>query len=969
MREVELVRRRSVMALVLVVSVALINASLAVGVHVPVAIADSNIRPPDRTGRGDVENPPDPRSANLPRPQARVLDPNPDWIKQSKERAQLTWDRAKQSAPDRTSPTPLANVSRSQNQPGLAASDDNILTSSAPSDATGAMGPLNYVEAVNQVIAAYNRSLALVSSKTDLNQFVNPNGRNVTTTDPQIEWDQQANRWLYAALGKQAGANYLFYGWSKTSDPTNFSSTGWCRWDLSTGNDDDDQPKLGHDATSIVIGANLFDYPSSGTITFKTATIFVIAKPANGVTGCTQPSFSQFGTRSNPLRNGDGSFAASPNAVNSTDGTANDYIVAAHYGGFQPFSPAVTVWHITYGKKGAPALVTDGDEAVPGYLAPPTAPQGGSSNYLDTQDTRLTQAVSRADPDASGNIAIWTQHTISESSNPQPIVRWYELIPATRSVRQSGDANAGSTIANFNGAISPTIDGNEAVLQYNQSSSTTLATVVVQSRLSSTPLGQMDPVVTSIATIGTSSAPENDFSCGGTPQSPCRWGDYSAATPDPSANHTVWGTGALTGAGTPSAFPGWTTRNFAAKTLSGPYCLTATIAAGYYHSLAVGLDGTVWAWGATGYGQVGAGPTSSNQLTPTQVWGPGGVGWLSGISETAAGQYHSLALRSSDGSVWAWGNNHDGELGNNDPTGANQFSPVQVVYASNGSRLTGVSEIASRNSHSLAIRKSDGTVWAWGLNSYGQLGNSTVPLTLSRGAVEVMGLNGNGFLTGIVKVAVGDNFSVAIDSSGFVYAWGDDSAGQLGDDRSGFGVMSAVPIQVHGLNNVGVLAGSLKAASRANGTDVINSDNTISAWGMGNQPSTLTPVIVPASSGTGSLFPMFAIGASINTTYAVDYTDNTLWDWGDDTYGQLGDGTTNFHANAVHVRDFANMGYLSPVFAATGGLGHSIAVLQNGTVATWGLNSAGQLGDGTTSNRLTPYQVSPLPSIQTPTSC
>jgi alpha-tubulin suppressor-like RCC1 family protein len=887
-----------------------------------------------------------------------IVYANPEAIATAKVVAHDNLRRAQASST--ASSTPLVNIKPSQNQPGLSSNDNNLLTTGTPSDSTGAIGPVNYVEMINQRVAAYNRSLALIGSTVDLSNFVNPNGRGGTTTDPQIEWDAQAGRWLYAAVEVQAGANYLLYGWSKTSDPTNFSGTGWCRWDLSTGNDFEDYPKLGHDSTSIVIGANLLDYPNGGKPSFVTATIFTFTKPASGVTSCSQPSFNQFGTRSNPLHNGDGSLSFTPVPANTTDSGANDYIAAAHNGAIQPFKSAIMVWHLSYGKKGVPTLVADGDLSVAGYQVPPSAPQASSPNYLDTLDTRLTQAVARVDPDAAGNTAIWTQHTISEPSNAQPLVRWYELIPATQTVRQSGDANSGVMISNFNGSISPTIDGNEAVLQYNQSSSTQLPSIVVLSRLGSTPLGQMDPVVTSLATIGTSPSAENDNTCGGTQQRPCRWGDYSSVTPDPSANHTVWGTGALTGSNN-FGLAGWTTRNFAVTTLSTPYCLTATIAGGYYHSLAVGLDGTVWAWGATGLGQIGAGRTTTNQLTPTQVLGQGGSGLLTGISYVAAGQYHSLGLRASDGSVWAWGNNLDGELGNNDPTGANQFTPVQVVYASTGTPLTGVSDIATRNSHSLAIRKSDGTVWSWGLNTYGQLGNSSVPLTQSRAAVQVIGLGG------VVKIATGDNFSVAIDSSGFVWAWGDDSNGQLGDNVGGFGAMSVVPIKVHGLHNVGVLVGGLKVASRQSGTDVINSDHTLSAWGIGNQPSTATPLIVPTSTGSGSLFPMFAVGAGLNVTYAVDYSDYTLWDWGDNGAGELGDGTTTFRPSPVHVQNSSG-GLLSSVFYATGGGGHSIAVLQSGAVDTWGLNSGGQLGDGTTNNRPIPYQVA-LPAIQTPTSC
>jgi alpha-tubulin suppressor-like RCC1 family protein len=257
-------------------------------------------------------------------------------------------------------------------------------------------------------------------------------------------------------------------------------------------------------------------------------------------------------------------------------------------------------------------------------------------------------------------------------------------------------------------------------------------------------------------------------------------------------------------------------------------------------------------------------------------------------------------------------------------------------------------------------------VWAWGLNSSGQLGNGRV--ANGYGASEVLGVGGNGFLTGIVAIAAGDSFSLAVDASGNVYAWGDDSAGQLGDNRSGVGVQSWTPIRVHGLNNVGNLGGVLAIAARSNGADALNSDHTVTAWGTGNQPQSLFPILVNNSGNTAPLANQTAVGASFNTTLTID-NDTSLWNWGDNSHGQLGDNTTTFRPNAVHVYNIGGgPSVLAGVVEATGGVGHSVALLTGGTVAAWGWNSAGQLGDNTFTDRPTAVQTA-MPVAAAPTSC
>ena len=142
---------------------------------------------------------------------------DPGALRAAKLRAAADASRG-QRGPIKTLRKPLAGLFNNVNGSGL-----SQLTV-APPDSTGAAGPNNYVEMVNQEIGVYDRSLNLLAS-TD----------NGTVTDPQIEWDPQSGHWLYAALGVATGANMLIFGWSKTSDPTDLAN-GWCRFGTSRAN-------------------------------------------------------------------------------------------------------------------------------------------------------------------------------------------------------------------------------------------------------------------------------------------------------------------------------------------------------------------------------------------------------------------------------------------------------------------------------------------------------------------------------------------------------------------------------------------------------------------------------------------------------------------------------------------------------------------------------------------------------------
>ena len=188
-------------------------------------------------------------------------------------------------------------------------------------------------------------------------------------------------------------------------------------------------------------------------------------------------------------------------------------------------------------------------------------------------------------------------------------------------------------------------------------------------------------------------------------------------------------------------------------------------------------DGTVWTWGANFGGKLGLGVASSNLtrvLAPAEVHGAGDAGWLNSASAIMGGEVHNVALK-SDGTVWAWGANIFGNLGNGSTNEAH--APVQV------SGLNSVTALGGRGYHTLEI-EADGSVWGWGWNSAGELGNGTTNFTTV--PVKVIGL------TNPAAVSAGYKFSIALMPNGTVFQWGHGRV--IGN--------SFAPVQTPGLSNI-----------------------------------------------------------------------------------------------------------------------------------------------------------------------
>jgi len=440
------------------------------------------------------------------------------------------------------------------NKPGMTDAVNGIYQASPP-DSTGAVGPKNYVEMVNSAIEVWSRALAPVSSMT-LAAWVGARA-DTPYCDPQIQWDNGASRWLYVFVYCDPTNNIqeFDFGWSKTANPSNLS-TGWCQFFTNPARQLYDYPKLGHNSKFMIVGTNLFDTTSHSPNPPPIGSgILRVTLPANGVTTCTLPVLHGFPV---PL-------ASTPVPVNTMTGAATGYVVAA----YDPFSgpkSKLAVWHVS----SSGVLTQDADVPVNSYSLPAPAPETNPSYFIDTLDGRLTQAV--GDP----TTGIWTQHTVAGPGG-RSMVTWYQIkvVGNLPTLAQEGNISS-STDFVFNGAVSPRFDGGGAAVFYNRSSSTLDPVIGAQIRLTATTVGAMEPGELILAA---STRPDLDFSCNNpTAGTPCRWGDYSGASPDPAVKTAVWGTNQVVGAFGSGSSPEWADQNFAVQVLAAPHAPTGVSA-------------------------------------------------------------------------------------------------------------------------------------------------------------------------------------------------------------------------------------------------------------------------------------------------------------------------------------------------------------------------------------------------------
>jgi hypothetical protein len=372
------------------------------------------------------------------------------------------------------------------------------------------------------------------------------------------------------------------------------------------------------------------------------------------------------------------------------------------------------------------------------------------------------------------------------------------------------------------------------------------------------------------------------------------------------------------------------------------YCLlypgnffAQAIAGGKLHSISICTDYTVQTWGSNSNGQLADGTT-------TESHSPLSIGGLTNIIHVAGGGMQSVFLK-SDGTAWACGDNSTGALG--DGTTTDRSNPVQV------SGLSNITAVACGGEHSLFLLN-DGTVWVCGSNEYGQLGDGTATNRPTPQKVSS--------LSGIIAIAGGYYHSIFLKSDGTVWTCGRGSRGQMGDGATTNNY--STPVQIHGPANVGFLTNIVAIAGGGQFSLFIKNDGTV--WGVGHNSF---GQLGDGTNTVAQTSPVQQSGLTNVKAIAIGYfhslflkTDSTVWACGRNQYGEIGDGTTIQRTTPIQASS------LSSIVAISCGEQHSLFQKKGGTVWTAGLNGNGELGDATTTARSTPVQVLSLCTVLLP---
>jgi alpha-tubulin suppressor-like RCC1 family protein len=341
------------------------------------------------------------------------------------------------------------------------------------------------------------------------------------------------------------------------------------------------------------------------------------------------------------------------------------------------------------------------------------------------------------------------------------------------------------------------------------------------------------------------------------------------------------------------------------------------LSGGYGHSVVLKADRSVWTWGLNDKGQLGNGGAIPG--TNTKV--PAQLSTISGVISVSGGYSHTIALK-ADGTVWCWGANNYGQLGNG--TTSESSNPVQV------SLLTDVVRVAAGAYHNLAL-KSDGTLWGWGRNSTNQIvaggGNKTAPVQIS--------------IANVVKLAPGSSHSIVLKSDGTVWGWGYNTSGQLG---IGNFTNQSIPVQVTGLSSIAdVEAGASHSVAISTGGAVSTwGINTYGQLGDGTTTNRNTPYTIVTLTGC-------AKAACGQNDTKILTASGSVWGFGSNAQGQLGIGLIGgTYPSPVQITS------LSGVVDIGTGDRHGLHRKADGTIATVGYNLNGQLGDNSNTTRSVP---------------
>ena len=333
---------------------------------------------------------------------------------------------------------------------------------------------------------------------------------------------------------------------------------------------------------------------------------------------------------------------------------------------------------------------------------------------------------------------------------------------------------------------------------------------------------------------------------------------------------------------------------------------------------------TIWSWGCGSCGKLGNNDVL-DKSSPVSI-----VGGFTDWCQVSVGNTTTLAIKSS-GALFAWGENSLGQIGDN--TTISKSSPVSVVGG-----FTDWCQVSAGSAHNVALR-TNGTAWAWGFNNSGRLGDNT---TINKSSpVSVVG----GF-TDWCKVSAGFSHSLGIRTNGTLWGWGYNGSGRIGNNST---VAVSSPVSV-----VGGFTDWTQASGGTSHTVALRSNGTVWTWGS-NAVGELGDNTVVAKSSPVSVVGGFTDWCQVsagNSHNAGVRTNGTIWAWGFNTSGRLGDGSSVTKSSPVSV-----VGGFTDWCQVSTAPDHTLAVRTNGTIWAWGSNICGKLGINSAADRSSPVSV------------
>lgn len=358
------------------------------------------------------------------------------------------------------------------------------------------------------------------------------------------------------------------------------------------------------------------------------------------------------------------------------------------------------------------------------------------------------------------------------------------------------------------------------------------------------------------------------------------------------------------------------------------------ISTGGIHTIGIRDGGTLWSWGRNNSGQLGTGQNSSTiNLTPKQI------GTESNWSKISAGNAHNLAVK-SDGTLWAWGRNSDGQIGIG--SNASSFNTPQQIGTD-----TDWASISAGDEFSLAI-KTNGTLWAWGDNFFGQLGDTS---TDDRNTPVQIGLATNWAI-----VSAGTQHALGLKTNGELWAWGTNNTARFSSTLPAF---SYTPIQMGTDTDW-----SKVVAARDHGV-ALKTNGTFWTWGSNatGQLGDGTTVDKPSPINIASLNGALKIAKGHQHTLVIK-SDGTIWSWGGNATGQLGIGTPLMPAPSPTLSPTQENTLNNTWVYIDSKITHTAAIRSDGSLYTWGANLWGQLGDNSQVSKSSPILIS-CPTLAT----